>query len=73
MNSFLQTSFYVLLFFGIYGTTALLFWFAHLLNKSCDKYDEAHKEERDAFFSASEVLDRRDLAKRLEKQKNSRF
>jgi len=67
MNSFLQTSFYVLLFFGIYGTAALLFWVAHLLNKSCDKYDEAHKEEREAFFAACEIADRRNLAKKLEK------
>ena len=69
MNSFFQTSFYVLLFFGIYGTTALLFWIAHLLNKSCDAYDEAHKEERAAFQAACEIADRRDLAKKLEKQR----
>jgi len=73
MQTFFQTSFYALLFFGIYGTATLLFWIAHLLNKSCDAYDEAHKEEREAFLAASEVLDRRDLAKKLEKQKNSRF
>jgi len=43
MNDFLQTTFYVLLFFSIYGLWALCIVFAYYTNKWCDKEDEKER------------------------------
>lgn len=68
MQEFLQTSFYVLLFAGIYGMAAICGLFAYFVNKSCDKWDSAHRAEKQAFLAAAETLERRDMAKKLEKR-----
>lgn len=60
MQEFLRETFYVLLFLGLYGTAALLWFLASLVNKWADRGEE----ERARFIAELEEADQRAEARK---------